>query len=207
MDSLFPKLLEILDLKQLPNGRYEGKSFDIGSPFVYGGQVLAQALVAAYKTAPEDKWMHSLHGYFLRRGDNDLPIEYEVTTLRDGRGFSTRRVSAFQKEKELYIMAARFHVDEEGMEHQKSMPNVAQPESLSNFSDVFAEFAEKFDFKARGLYSEKSPIIFKPVERYNPFNPGSYLHDLIYGSKQLAHYRMIMLYNKPSSLTLLILIC
>lgn len=172
MASLFPKLLEVLDLKLLPNGRYEGKSLDIGSPFVYGGQVLAQAVVAAYKTAPKDKWINSLHGYFLRRGDNDLPIEYEVTTIRDGRSFSVRRIQAFQKGKLIYIMAASFHIEEEGMEHQKSMPNVAQPESLSAFSEVFAEFAEKFDFKARGLYSERSPIIFHPVERYNPFNPG-----------------------------------
>lgn len=170
--NLLGELLKTLDLKELPNGRFQGSSLDIGSPFVYGGQVLAQALVAANKTAPDNKYLNSLHGYFLRRGDNDLPIEYDVSTLRDGRSFSTRRVTAYQKGKIIYIMAGRFHIHEDGLEHQKSMPNVAQPESLTAFSELFSEFAEKFDFKPRGLYSEQSPIVFHPVEKYNPFEPG-----------------------------------
>lgn len=170
--NLLDQLLDTLELRELPNGRWEATSLDIGSPFVYGGQVLAQSLVAAYKSAPEGKYLHSMHGYFLRRGDNELPIEYDVQTLRDGRSFSTRRVTAFQKGEVIYIMAGRFHIPEDGLQHQKSMPNVAQPESLTAFSDLFAEFAEKFNFKPRGLYSSQSPILFHPVEKYNPFEPG-----------------------------------
>jgi acyl-CoA thioesterase II len=166
-------LLDILDLAPgIDDKRYIGQNLDIGSPAVYGGQVLAQSVKAAYNSMEEAKFLHSLHGYFLVWGNNDKPIEYRVDTIRDGYSFSTRRVTAFQDDTMIFILAASFHKGEDGVEHQEPMINVPMPESLTPFSELFAEFAEKFNIKPRGLYSDKSPLIFHPVERYNPFNPG-----------------------------------
>jgi len=170
--SLVKPLLKILDLEKINEQSFVGKSIDIGSPQVYGGQVAAQALVAAIRTVPLNREVHSLHSYFLRRGDTEKDIIFEVQILRDGRSFSSRRVTANQEGKIIYVLAASFQIKEEGLEHQRSMPNVTQPESLTPFSEVFARFAEQFEFKPRGLYGDESPILFKPVETYDPFNPG-----------------------------------
>ena len=170
--KLFEEFLDILNLEGEDDKIFTGHSLDIGSPSVYGGQVLAQAIVAAYKTAPKNKTLHSLHSYFLKRGDTEIPIQYRVTTIRDGRSFSVRRVTAFQESKVIFILAASFHIYEPSFEHQMNMPNVANPDSLSSFPEMFKMFTEKFDIKPRGLFSDQSPIIFHPVEHYNPFKPG-----------------------------------
>ena len=169
--NLFNHLLDIFDLKEVEENVYEARNLDIGSFSVYGGQVLAQSILAAYKTIA-GKSLNSIHSYFLLMGDNSKPIKYSVTKVRDGKSFSVRRVKAWQGDKNIFIMAASFHKTEEGLTHQKSMPNVPQPESLTPFSEIFAEFAEKFQIKPKGFYAENGPIIFHPVERYNPFNPG-----------------------------------
>jgi len=171
-DSLLPKLLDVLRPKKIAENHYVGQNLQIGSLAVYGGQVLAQAVSVAYETTPDNLNIHSLHAYFLRMGDNHQEIEYQVDVIRDGGSFSTRRVSAIQKNKIIFILAASFHKNEEGLDHQSSMPNVAQPESLTSFSDLFAKFAEEFDVKPKGFYSEESPVLFHPIEHFNPFNPG-----------------------------------
>jgi len=139
---------------------------------VYGGQVLAQAVTAASRMCNDNKVLHSLHGYFLRPGDISIPITYKVEVIKEGRSFNALRVNALQNDKTIFIMAASYHIPEEGINHQIAMPNVAQPESLTSFSDLFAQFAEKFDVKPKGIFSPDSPIIFHPVEHYDPFNPG-----------------------------------
>ncbi|NNE26857.1 MAG: acyl-CoA thioesterase II [Saprospiraceae bacterium] len=168
---LFTKLLEIFDLERIDTHVYQANNLDIGSFSVYGGQVLAQSILAAYKTV-EGKSLNSIHGYFLLMGDNNKPIRYSVDVVRDGRSFSVRRVKAWQGDKNIFIMAASFHREENGLEHQKTMPNVPQPNVLTPFSEIFKEFAEKFQIKPKGFYSEDGPIVFHPIERYNPFNPG-----------------------------------
>lgn len=164
-------LLEVFDLKQTDEFTFEANNLDIGSLAVYGGQVLSQAILAAYKTV-DDKCLNSIHGYFLLMGDNSKPIKYTVTKVRDGRSFEVRRVQAWQDDKNIFIMAASFHKKEKGLEHQKSMPNVPQPELLTPFSELFAQFAEQFQIKPKGFYAEDGPLIFHPLEKYDPFNPG-----------------------------------
>jgi acyl-CoA thioesterase-2 len=170
--SQFKDLLNILDLKQESENVFTGVSLDIGSFAVYGGQVLAQAVTAAGRMCNDNKVLHSLHSYFLRPGDISIPITYDVEVIKEGRSFNALRVKALQNNKTIFIMAASYHIPEEGIHHQIAMPNVAQPESLTSFSDLFAQFAEKFDMKPKGIFSPDSPIIFHPVEHYDPFNPG-----------------------------------
>lgn len=171
-ENQLPKLLDILTLEQKSEDVFVGYNLDIGSPQVYGGQVLSQSLAAAAETVVDDRYLHSMHGYFVRRGDNAKPIRYEVEVVRDGGSFCTRRVRALQDDRVIYITAASYQINEEGLEHQSAMPNVSQPESLSSFPEIFRKLAEEFDIKPKGIFSEESPIIFRPVNYYNPFDPG-----------------------------------
>lgn len=133
---------------------------------VYGGQVLAQCVVAATKTMDADRHIHSLHGYFLRPGDIDLPITFSVDRLRDGRSFSTRRVQAFQKGEPIFSMIASFQTTDGGIDHQLDMPaDIPAPETLPSAADLVgaidhprAQFwakARPFDMRHVG-----SPIYF-----------------------------------------------
>jgi acyl-CoA thioesterase II len=171
MESQLPELLDILSLQQVDEGVFTAKNLFIGSPNVYGGQVLAQAVSAANTTISDDKILHSIHCYFINPGDNDLEITYKVEIIKDGKSFNTRRVVASQKGRDIFIMSASYQKYETGIEHQDIMPNVARPESLSSFSDLFAEFAAKFKIQPRGIFAPNGPFIFHPVEHYDPFNP------------------------------------
>lgn len=171
-NTQLPRLLEILNIEQIKERTYRGDNLDIGSPQVYGGQVLSQSLVAAGKTVPEDRYLHSMHGYFVRRGDIAKPIDYDVEIVRDGGSFCTRRVKASQEGRTIFITAASYQKEEGGFEHHSGMPNVSQPESLSSFPEIFKKLAEEFDIKPKGIFAEDSAIIFRPVTFYNPFDPG-----------------------------------
>lgn len=171
METQLPELINILDLQQTGPQEFVGQNLFIGSPNVYGGQVLAQAISAAHNTTDPNKILHSIHSYFISPGDNDVPIHYAVEKVKDGKVFQTRRVVAKQNNREIFILSASFQNMEEGIEHQAVMPNVARPESLTSFSDLFAEFAEKFRIEPRGIFSPNGPFIFHPVEHYDPFNP------------------------------------
>jgi len=171
MKSQLPELLEILTLQKTAEGVFTGNNLFIGSPNVYGGQVLAQAVSAANTTILDNKILHSIHCYFINPGDNDLEITYKVEIIKDGKSFNTRRVVASQKGRDIFIMSTSYQKYETGIEHQDIMPNVARPESLSSFSDLFAEFAAKFKIQPRGIFAPNGPFIFHPVEHYDPFNP------------------------------------
>jgi acyl-CoA thioesterase-2 len=171
MNSQLPELLEILTLQKTAEGVFTGNNLFIGSPNVYGGQVLAEAVSAANTTILDNKILHSIHCYFINPGDNDLEITYKVEIIKDGKSFNTRRVVASQKGRDIFIMSASYQKYETGIEHQDIMPNVARPESLSSFSDLFAEFAAKFKIQPRGIFAPNGPFIFHPVEHYDPFNP------------------------------------
>jgi len=134
---------------------------------VYGGQVLAQSVVAATRTVADDRFIHSLHGYFLRPGDIDLPITFSVDRLRDGRSFSTRRVQAFQKGEPIFSMIASFQIADAGLDHQLDMPTeLPQPEDLPSAAELVGAIdhpraqywakARPFDMRHVG-----SPIYFK----------------------------------------------
>ncbi len=165
-------LLNILELEQLTDTRFRGVSKDIGSRYVFGGQVLAQALNAATRTVAKERCVHSLHGYFILPGDIKTPIEYEVDLLRDGRSFTTRRIVAFQKDKAIFNMSASFQIEEEGMEHQKEMLNVPPPDSLNSYRELAKEYAAKLNIKPVGLFAEDSPIDVRPVENIDLITPG-----------------------------------
>ncbi len=117
--SAVDELLALLDLEQTDDALFQGVSPKVGLQRVFGGQVAAQALVAAGRTVPGDRWVHSLHGYFVRPGDPHEPIRYAVENIRDGRTFSVRRSVASQHGKVIFFMSASFHVPESGIDHQE----------------------------------------------------------------------------------------
>ncbi len=125
------EVLNLLKLESLGDDRYRGQSHFMGSPNVFGGQVLGQSLYAAAVTVPQRR-VHSLHSLFILPGNHRLPIEYEVERVRDGGSFSTRRVVAYQEGRRIFVMSASFQNQEQGLEHQKAAPPFADPESLAS---------------------------------------------------------------------------
>src|SRR3954469_15891986 len=123
MSDSLEKLLDLLDLEQIEVNMFRGRSPEERVQRVFGGQVAGQALVAAGRTVPADRPVHSLHAYFLRPGDPNVPIVYEVDRIRDGRSFTTRRVVAIQHGKAIFHLSASFQVLERGLEHQRTMPD------------------------------------------------------------------------------------
>ncbi|SDB84179.1 acyl-CoA thioesterase-2 [Raineyella antarctica] len=115
-------LVDLMQLEEVEPGLYRGANPRSGLQRVFGGQVLAQALMAAYRTVPEDRRVHSLHAYFLRPGQYDAPLVYSVTAERDGATFTTRSVVARQHGKQIFRLAASFKIPETGLEHQDSQP-------------------------------------------------------------------------------------
>ena len=138
-------LVRLLDLEQLELNLFRGVSPDVKVQRVFGGQVAGQALVAAGRSVdPEHGTVHSLHAYFLRPGDPSIPIVYEVDRIRDGRSFTTRRVVAIQHGKAIFNLAASFHRDEPGLEHQAPMPSdLRSPQELPTFKERWAGRAEQ----------------------------------------------------------------
>jgi acyl-CoA thioesterase-2 len=135
------QLLHILDLEQIELDIFRGTSPDEKLQRVFGGQVAGQALVAAGRTVPADRHVHSLHAYFLRGGDPAIPIVYQVDRMRDGRSFTTRRVVAVQHGKPIFNLSASFQLDQPGVEHQSDMPTgVPKPEDLPTFGERFAPY-------------------------------------------------------------------
>jgi acyl-CoA thioesterase-2 len=137
------RLVALLDLERIEEDIYRGVSPGSSPVRVFGGQVAGQALVAAGRTVPEDRHVHSLHAYFIRGGDPTVPIVYEVDRIRDGRSFTTRRVTAIQRGKPIFALSASFQLDEPGFEHADPMPDVPDPESLPTFFEQTASVRDK----------------------------------------------------------------
>jgi acyl-CoA thioesterase-2 len=163
MNQLLDDLIKVMTLERLETDLFRGESRDIGSPQVFGGQVLGQALVAATATA-ENRAVHSLHAYFLRRGDFNSPIVYEVDRALDGKHFSSRRVVAIQHGRQIFNMSASFQLAETGLDHQISMPDVPQPETLLDLESYYREAAGKLPAAARRILEQKRPFEFRPVQ-------------------------------------------
>lgn len=163
-------LLDLLDLERLELNLFRGFNRDIGSGRVFGGQVLAQALVAAGRTV-EGRQAHSLHGYFMLPGDVDTPIVYQVDRIRDGRSFTTRRVLAIQEGREIFSMLCSFQVEEDGIEHGEGLPEVPAPESLPRELDLVRAMAERIPEHLRAVYTQDRPIDFRPIDPVDPFAP------------------------------------
>lgn len=162
------ELIDLLTLDKRSDTEYVGENYKTPWGRVFGGQVLGQSLHAAYQTVPEDRLAHSMHGYFLRGGDINVPIVYDVDILRDGGSFTTRRVIAYQKGKAIFNMAASFQKRHEGYDHQITIPNVLPPEVLlpdyKQLEKQKADHPEKYN----QLPSHPvRPIEFRPVEGYD----------------------------------------
>jgi acyl-CoA thioesterase II len=130
MSKLLSELVEQLALERIEENLFRGQSQDLGWGAVFGGQVLGQALSAAVQTVPADRYVHSLHAYFLRGGDVSKPIVYDVDRIRDGNSFTTRRVVAIQSGRPIFNFSASFQLREHGFTHQTPMPRVDPPDAL-----------------------------------------------------------------------------
>ncbi|HWM29253.1 MAG TPA: acyl-CoA thioesterase II [Woeseiaceae bacterium] len=166
MNPVLDDLLRLLRLERIEDNIFRGESRDIGSAQVFGGQVLGQALSAAHHTV-DARIAHSLHAYFLRRGDVGAPIIYEVDRARDGRSFSVRRVVAIQHGRPIFNLAASFQKPEHGLEHQAAMPDVEGPDGLPDATDVAPEILERLPEKMRRYLSTQRPFEFRPVRPAN----------------------------------------
>jgi acyl-CoA thioesterase II len=159
------ELLQLLELEALEVNLFRGASRDIGSPQVFGGQVLGQALTAAYATV-EGRPVNSLHAYFLRRGDFNAPIVYQVDRSRDGGSFSSRRVVAIQHGEQIFHMAASFQAPEVGLTHQIPMPEVPPPEALPDLRELI-EADGPLPAAVRRFAGRNSPFEFRAVQPMN----------------------------------------
>ncbi|PXY28055.1 acyl-CoA thioesterase II [Prauserella muralis] len=152
------RLVALLDLEKIEENIYRGVSPPHSPTRVFGGQVAGQALVAAGRTVPPERKVHSLHAYFIRGGDPRVPIVYEVDRIRDGRSFTTRRVVAVQHGKAIFSLSASFQLEERGVEHAEPMPDVPDPESLPTLAERTADYADKL-----GLRTQPRPIDIRYV--------------------------------------------
>ena len=171
MNSQLEDLQQQFQLERLEVNLFRGESRDTGSPQVFGGQVLGQSLMAAHSTIEDGRVVHSLHAYFLRRGDFNKPIVYSVDRSRDGGSFSARRVAAIQNGEQIFICSASFQTPEQGLEYQASMPKVPSPDELKPFAQPSAAELEKLPEKLRRWLEIKRPFEFRPVQPYNPLTP------------------------------------
>ena len=175
MDPRLAALQKLLELERLEVNIFRGDSHDIGSPQVYGGQVLGQALKAAYLTVAPERVAHSLHAYFLRRGDFNAPIVYFVDRSRDGHSFTSRRVTAIQHGEQIFTLSASFHQPEPGLDHQAAMPPAPTPESLADPSGTGSPFgaatAQRLSPRLREYFLRERPFEFRLVPAADPQAP------------------------------------
>jgi acyl-CoA thioesterase-2 len=166
-------LVSLFNLESLGPDRYIGHSPSNGWKRVFGGQVIAQALIAAQRTV-EGRTPHSLHVYFILGGDPSEPILFEVERIRDGRSFTTRRVVARQRGEAIFALSASFQVEEEGLEHQFPIPDVPDPEALPDVVELAALAGEAAQRRVKGFFDQIRPIELRPLDlrRYQPAQAG-----------------------------------
>jgi acyl-CoA thioesterase-2 len=165
------ELVELLQLERLEDNLFRGQSRDIGTRFVFGGQVLGQALSAAQQTVDPSREAHSLHAYFLRAGDIDAPIVYSVERARDGGSFSSRRVVAIQHGQPILNGAISFQVPEKGVEHQSTMPEVPAPEDLEPMHRVPPQELARLPVKLQRWLGSEGPFEFRQVWPRDELHP------------------------------------
>ncbi|MEQ8557689.1 MAG: acyl-CoA thioesterase II [Henriciella sp.] len=173
MTDAVSELLSLLELERLEVDLFRGitPENEAERERVYGGQVIAQALAAAYRTVDEDRACHSLHAYFIRPGDPKRPIIFEVDRSRDGGSFTTRRVVAIQHGQQILNMSASFHVHEDGWDHQHKMPETKQPEELKSHEDFREMFKDRIPEDMRKHWDRPRPFEMKEISGINPFDP------------------------------------
>ncbi|PZM09649.1 acyl-CoA thioesterase II [Rhizobium tubonense] len=164
------QLIATLDLEQLEVNLFRGNSPEAGWQRVFGGQVIGQALMAAQRTVESDRFVHSLHAYFMRPGDPSVPIVYQVERLRDGSSFNTRRVLAIQHGQGIFAMSASFQIDEPGFDHQIGMPNVPVPEALLGEKEIKEKYLVHAPEPIRKYWERERAIEIRPVSLTHYFS-------------------------------------
>lgn len=164
MATAVQEMLDILDLEELDLNLFRGRSPQAGWQRVYGGQVIGQALVAAVRTVDSSRPPHSMHAYFLLPGDPAVPIIYDVDRIRDGKSFTTRRVTARQHGHPIFSMLVSFHAGEPGLDHQATMPDVPPPDVLPNEAEMRENMLPTMPDPVRRYYERERPIELRPVE-------------------------------------------
>ncbi len=168
MNEAVTDLLGILDLEPIEVNIFRGYCPEEERQRVFGGQVMAQALVAAQRTVDTDRVAHSLHGYFLRPGDPNAPILYDVDRIRDGKSFTTRRVVTIQHGRAIFNMSASFQVAEDGANYQMALPDVSGPEELTSWGDYLTTIADDLPTDASDWLNRPRPIETRPTRLLHP---------------------------------------
>lgn len=161
--SSMEDLVEILDLEQIEVNLFRGQTAHVGWQRLFGGHVIAQALAAAQRTVPADRFVHSLHAYFLRPGDPAVPVVYEVDRIRDGGSFTTRRAIAVQHGAPIFALSASFHLDEPGLSHEIAMPDITPPEDLPDAGATYEKFLRHAPENVRRYWLRERPVEIRPV--------------------------------------------
>ena len=171
MSDIAQELLDLLDIEQLEVDLFRGVGSSAKTSIrIFGGEVIAQALAAAYRTVP-DRLCHSLHAYFIRPGDPKYPVVYQVDRARDGGSFTTRRIVAIQKGRQIFNMSASFHVVEQGWDYQHEMPDVEGPEGLKNVAEARESIVDKIPEKLRSNFLRPRPIEIREVKPRDMIDP------------------------------------
>lgn len=171
MSTTVSDLIALLDIEPLEVDLFRGQGSGGETPTrIFGGQVIAQALNAAYKTV-EGRLCHSLHAYFMRPGDPSIPVIYEVDRARDGGSFTTRRVVAIQHGKQIFNLAASFHKAEKGWHHQHPMPEAKGPEGLEDRDQIRERYRDRVPEKYHATFFRQSPVEMRPVDPRDLFAP------------------------------------
>lgn len=165
------QLFNHLELETLEENVFRTAHRNEGWVRVYGGQVLAQALLSASRTVPQERHVHSLHAYFLRPGDLDHPITFQVDRIRDGRSFTTRRVVATQHGRAILNLAASFQIEEEGYSHQDEMPDVPPPEQCLSRKELMEQHSEQVSPKILDQFAKPFALDLRHTETENLFQP------------------------------------
>ncbi len=164
-------LLDLLNIERLEVDLFRGTGSGGETPTrIFGGQVIAQALAAAYRTV-DDRLCHSLHAYFIRPGEPSIPVVYQVDRARDGGSFTTRRVVAIQHGKQILNMSASFHVEDEGWSHQHPMPSTKNPETYPSRSELRHKYVDQVPEKMKKELLRERPIEVREVDHLDPFRP------------------------------------
>ena len=171
MSDVLQQLLALLRLERIEQNLFRGQSQDLGWGSIFGGQVLGQALSAAAQTVPSERSVHSMHGYFMRRGDASMPVVYDVDCIRDGRSFTTRRVVAIQKGRPIFNLSASFQKPEDGFEHQVDMPEVPGPDELVSGHVLARKWVDQLPPQLRQRATAERPIEYRPVAPSHPLQP------------------------------------
>lgn len=165
------RLPELFELEELEAGLYRGQSWDLGYRALYGGQVLGQSVMAAYKSVPDDRCIHSFHSYFLLPGDASKPVVYDVETVRDGRSFSARRVRAIQNGHTIFYMTASFQLPEEGLSHQfTDLPQMPDPISVDKDISFYDDNFDQLSTRMKEALPFHRPVDIRTLNGSHAFN-------------------------------------